>query len=137
MRALVCDFCSGPNPTHVAPCRDHHVMNDVGGVAHYSKGAWLACGPCTLMLRRGEREKLAIRAAIGFKRNADAGDLSNRQLLMAMRELHDRFWTHRDGAVREATEAELEQARREARLLNGVMPGPTPPQQPWVARVLR
>jgi hypothetical protein len=81
----VCDFCAEPLGADGwdFPAADHVLP---GGDT--SVGSWRACAPCAALVRAGQHDGLAARAA-------DRSGLGTSRSRMRM--IHHSFWTHREG----------------------------------------
>lgn len=107
-RTVLCDFCStdlgGSAGAWDFPARDidygePRVGPDSPEPIEGSIGSWLACDDCADLIRRGERGRLARRNVERLKRTdpdwiASIGFVA---MLAETRDLHDRFWSAREG----------------------------------------
>jgi hypothetical protein len=105
---LMCDFCpaQNPDPAWAYPCGDSvgvlaEVEVGTGRVTDAarwgSRGAWLACDPCSTLIESGDAEGLILRT-LGYKalpQNAVAFALRD-----AVAELHGAFREQRRGPRR-------------------------------------
>lgn len=103
----ICDFCSTPAVTHTYPCRDfRRDLGSLGGPAYGSAGWWAACRECYELIRDGNRQALAERSTeTWFKANPN-DNLPREFVVNHVRELHDQFWSNREGPALEHVEAE-------------------------------
>lgn len=108
MRDVHCDFCNIVLTDHGwdCPARDidypeQRTGLDSGEVIDGSIGSWLACDECATCVRNGDRETLVARAVIanyGPDQPLPAFALTvPRQFMDDLRDLHDQFWSHREG----------------------------------------
>lgn len=95
MSSAQCDFCSAPEVKWAYPCRDFRSPVSVPGLPDQgSVGGWGACSVCYSLIERGDRAGLAKRSA---KRLAKKHGLPLKLALRAVRDMHDQFFTHREG----------------------------------------
>jgi hypothetical protein len=96
----ICDFCSTPKPTLVYPAADFRM--EVGGSAPDwgSMGWWACCKECHYLIEKGDREALAKRSLDTMPNRDEAlAALGGEERVLALiREMHDNFWSHRQGA---------------------------------------
>lgn len=91
----VCDFCGAKPVRYSCPARNT-VMAVVAFIVGNSIGNWAACGPCGSLILRSDREGLARRSAVMFRRKRpDLHDFPVTQ--KRFREIHDQFWSAREG----------------------------------------
>jgi hypothetical protein len=94
MTALVCDFCSRPNPTWWYRAEDFEFPPLPGGVRVGSEGSWAACGICKGLIDQGKRDVLARRSARRYSRMYG---VPIARCLPVLRQAQDSFWAHRFG----------------------------------------
>ena len=100
--AIICDFCSDPNPEWAFPAKDFEMQG--GPHAGGFQGGWTACEPCKRLIDRNDYKGLAKRSAEKFV-DRPAG-LSIDHLIPSMRKLHERFRQNRTGPPRRLTKAD-------------------------------
>lgn len=95
-----CDFCSEPDVRWELPCRDFiHVAQPspearlIGGM----RGSWAACQECYTLAVNGDREGLARRSAQTMI-DKHGARIPLPILTTVCRDLHDAFWSNREGA---------------------------------------
>ena len=106
-----CDFCAAPDPVWLYPARTFPAYQVSGATTDYtgeSEGAWLACADCRTFIERGstnpvDRERFARRCATILGRSLQ---LSQRQVLPQVKEIHAGFFDNRLGSGRPWTEAD-------------------------------
>lgn len=92
----VCDFCSSPDVRWAFPARPFVKEIDAPGV-HVdwgSYGGWAACQECHDLIVAGKRDELTARAAAPL---VAVTRLPSDFLEARLRELHDKFWSNRNG----------------------------------------
>jgi hypothetical protein len=116
-RVVVCDFCARPLRDRAwdYPARDvdygePRIGPNTPEPVEGSTGSWLACLHCSLLIRRGDREALVRRGVERFVRvNPEWVPRmgGGRNIARAFRDVHDRFWTAREGPGVEIGAAQL------------------------------
>jgi hypothetical protein len=108
MRDVHCDFCNVVLTDHGWDCPARDIDYDEprtrlggGDVVDGSIGSWLACDECAACVRNGDRETLVARAVIANYGPSEPLPSFRfkipRRLLVDLRDLHDQFWSHREG----------------------------------------
>jgi hypothetical protein len=107
-----CDFCCSPDVHWSFPARDF-TLDPGFGVAIVLEhsvvlmmppdvpmtGGWAACPACHALIIRGDRERLARRAArSAIKIGPEMANESLSDVTRHMRALFDKFWANREGA---------------------------------------
>lgn len=100
--AIICDFCSDPNPEWAFPAKDFEMEG--GPEAGGFQGGWAACEACKRLIDRSDYNGLAKRSAEKFV-GRPAG-LSIDHLIPSLRKLHRRFRQNRTGPPRRLTKAD-------------------------------
>lgn len=103
-RTVRCDFCGRVLTGHCwhCPARDFDYttprtnLEGIGPPVDGSIGAWLACDHCAVDVRDGNRERLLKRSVFGNYGNVIGSAVGARHVA-DLRELHDQFWTNREG----------------------------------------
>jgi hypothetical protein len=121
-----CDFCDSRDVQWVFPCRDHRggaeiaeavivQADDSSSVKRMSisavlTGDWAACPACHALILRGDRQRLARRAAKRIKAKYAAMTppiiMPLNNLTAHIRRRQDDFWANRQGPPFPASEAD-------------------------------
>lgn len=127
---LVCDFCSKPVTVETAwdcPARDFDAGIPVPhrpGFNHHSHGGWCACETCVTFVRSGRRRALtAFSVQKLIEREPDMRRF-RRELMIALGELHDDFWSHREGEPRRVDPIDFAIAEAAPAQFEDYQPGP-------------
>jgi hypothetical protein len=124
-RPVKCDFCSAPLDVRgwEFPAADFQYPDarrgpglPAGAVVGGSLGSWLACETCKRLVRQGFRDQLVDRSVERFfKLNPSWRQvMTEATLRLNIRDSHDRFWSHRQGAGHPITRDLLDQLAEEA-----------------------
>lgn len=94
----VCDFCCKEGEPVVSsyPARDFNVPMPSPALDTNSMGWWAACENCRSLIQAQDRDGLAQRSADIYEaQNGKA--VPHALLVRSIRDLHDQFWTNRQG----------------------------------------
>lgn len=97
---VICDFCCYDKSIVVAsyPARDF-TMPVIANVDAGMRGWWAACADCRYLIEQGDRQKLAERSADAYINKGEARSIPRPLLVKSIRDLHDQFWSNREGPV--------------------------------------
>ena len=106
-----CDFCAAPDPVWLYPARTVPAYQVSAATTDYtgeSEGAWLACADCRTFIERAsanpvDRVRFARRCATTLGRRLQ---LSQRQVLPQVEQIHAGFFANRLGTGRSWTAAD-------------------------------